>query len=71
MAVGHCRQAIRLALEHVKTRQAFGAPLWDQQTIRQRLAMCDAKTRAAAGLYLALRLARSRRATTSCRMCRC
>ncbi len=47
MAVGHCRQAIRLALEHVKTRQAFGAPLWDQQTIRQRLAMCDAKTRAA------------------------
>jgi acyl-CoA dehydrogenase len=47
MAVGHCRQAIRLALEHVKARQAFGAPLWDQQTIRQRLAMCDAKTRAA------------------------
>ncbi len=47
MAVGHCRQAIRLALEHVKTRQAFGAPLWNQQSIRQRLAMCDAKTRAA------------------------
>jgi acyl-CoA dehydrogenase len=47
MAVGHCRQAIRLALEHVKTRQAFGAPLWRQQAVRQRLAMCDAKTRAA------------------------
>ena len=47
MAVGHCRQAIRLTLEHVKTRQAFGAPLWEQQAIRQRLAMCDAKTRAA------------------------
>ncbi|RVT52290.1 acyl-CoA dehydrogenase family protein [Rubrivivax albus] len=47
MAVGHCRQAIRLALEHVTTRQAFGAPLWDKQAIRQRLAMCDAKTRAA------------------------
>lgn len=47
MALGHCRQAIRLALAHVRTRQAFGAPLWDQQTIRQRLAMCDAKTRAA------------------------
>ena len=47
MAVGHCRQAIRLALEHVKTRQAFGGPLWEQQTVRQRLAMCDAKTRAA------------------------
>jgi len=47
MAIGHCTQAIRLALEHVKTRQAFGAPLWDKQAIRQRLAMCDAKTRAA------------------------
>ncbi|GAB4040233.1 MAG: acyl-CoA dehydrogenase family protein [Rubrivivax sp.] len=47
MAVGHCRQAIRLALEHVKTRQAFGAPLWEKQAIRQRIAMCDAKTRAA------------------------
>ena len=47
MAVGHCRQAIRLALEHVKSRQAFGGPLWEQQTVRQRLAMCDAKTRAA------------------------
>jgi acyl-CoA dehydrogenase len=47
MAVGHCRQAIRLALEQVKMRQAFGAPLWDQQTIRQRIAMADAKTRAA------------------------
>ena len=47
MAVGHCRQAIRLTLEHVKARRAFGAPLWEKQTIRQRLAMCDAKTRAA------------------------
>ncbi len=47
MAVGHCRQAIRLALGHVKARQAFGAPLWEKQVIRQRLAMCDARTRAA------------------------
>jgi acyl-CoA dehydrogenase len=47
MAVGHCQQALRLTLEHVKTRQAFGAPLWEQQTVRQRLALCDAKTRAA------------------------
>ena len=28
-------------------RQAFGGTLWDQQTIRQRLSMLDAKTRAA------------------------
>ncbi len=47
MAIGHCTQAIRLTLEHVRTRRAFGAPLWDKQVIRQRLAMCDAKTRAA------------------------
>jgi acyl-CoA dehydrogenase len=47
MAVGHCQQALRLTLDHVRQRQAFGAPLWEQQTIRQRLSMLDAKTRAA------------------------
>ena len=47
MAVGHCQQALKLTLDYVRQRQAFGAPLWDQQTIRQRLAMLDAKTRAA------------------------
>jgi acyl-CoA dehydrogenase len=47
MAVGHCQQALRLAIEHTKARQAFGAPLWDKQAVRQRIAMLDAKTRAA------------------------
>ncbi len=47
MAVGHCTQALKLTLDHVKTREAFGRTLWDQQTVRQRIAMCDAKTRAA------------------------
>jgi acyl-CoA dehydrogenase len=47
MAVGHCQQALRLTLDHVRQREAFGATLWDQQTIRQRLSMLDAKTRAA------------------------
>jgi acyl-CoA dehydrogenase len=47
MAVGHCTQALRLTLDYVRQRQAFGATLWDKQTIRQRLAMLDAKTRAA------------------------
>jgi acyl-CoA dehydrogenase len=47
MAVGHCQQALRLALEHVRSRQAFGAPLWDKQAVRQKLALLDAKTRAA------------------------
>jgi len=47
MAVGHCQQALKLTLEYVRQRQAFGGTLWDQQTIRQRLSMLDAKTRAA------------------------
>jgi acyl-CoA dehydrogenase len=47
MAIGHCQQALKLTLDYVRQRQAFGGPLWDQQVIRQRLAMLDAKTRAA------------------------
>jgi acyl-CoA dehydrogenase len=47
MAVGHCTQALRLALDWVRTRQAFGATLWDKQAVRQKIAMLDAKTRAA------------------------
>ncbi|MCW5656068.1 MAG: acyl-CoA dehydrogenase family protein [Burkholderiaceae bacterium] len=47
MAVGHCTQALKLTLAHVRDRQAFGATLWDKQAVRQRLAMLDAKTRAA------------------------
>ena len=47
MAVGHCTQAIELTLDYVRQRQAFGSTLWSQQTIRQRIAMLDAKTRAA------------------------
>ncbi|HEX7439852.1 MAG TPA: acyl-CoA dehydrogenase family protein [Caldimonas sp.] len=47
MAVGHSTRALALTLEHVRERQAFGASLFDKQAIRQRLAMLDAKTRAA------------------------
>jgi acyl-CoA dehydrogenase len=47
MAVGHATQAIRLALEHTMNRKAFGATLFDKQTIRQRLAMLEAKNEAA------------------------
>ncbi len=47
MAVGHCQQALKITLDYVRQRQAFGGALWDQQTIRQRLSMLDAKTRAA------------------------
>lgn len=47
MAVGHCTQALKLALDHVRTRQAFGGTLWDKQAVRQKIAMLDARTRAA------------------------
>ena len=47
MAVGHATQALKLTLDHVRDRQAFGAALFDKQVVRQRLAMLDAKTRAA------------------------
>ncbi|WP_309683592.1 acyl-CoA dehydrogenase family protein [Polaromonas sp.] len=47
MAVGHATQALRMTLDYVRQRQAFGATLFDKQTVRQRLAMLDAKTRAA------------------------
>jgi acyl-CoA dehydrogenase len=38
---------LQLTLDYVRERQAFNKALWEQQTIRQRLAMLDAKTRAA------------------------
>ena len=47
MAVGIATQALKLTLVHVRDRRAFGATLFDQQAIRQRLAMLDAKVRAA------------------------
>ena len=47
MAVGHCTQALKMTLDFVRQRQAFGAPLFEKQTIRQRLAMLDAKVHAA------------------------
>jgi len=47
MAIGHCTQALKLTLDFVRQRQAFGAPLFEKQVIRQRLAMLDAKVHAA------------------------
>ena len=46
MAMGESAKALELTLEYVKTRKAFGAPLWDKQTIRQRLSMLAAKVEA-------------------------
>ncbi|WP_376988767.1 acyl-CoA dehydrogenase family protein [Bosea sp. R86505] len=46
MAMGEAQAAIDLTLDYVKTRKAFGAPLWDKQAIRQKLAMLAAKVEA-------------------------
>jgi acyl-CoA dehydrogenase len=38
MAMGEAQAALDLTIDYVKTRKAFGATLWEKQTIRQRLA---------------------------------
>ena len=50
MAVGEAQAAIDLTLDYVKERQAFGAPLWQKQAIRQRMAMLAARVSAARAL---------------------
>ncbi|HTP63284.1 MAG TPA: acyl-CoA dehydrogenase family protein [Burkholderiales bacterium] len=52
MAMGEASKAIELTLEYVKTRKAFGAPLWDKQAIRQRLSMLAARVEAGRQLVL-------------------
>jgi acyl-CoA dehydrogenase len=47
MAVGNALTSLRLTIEYVKIRKAFGGVLFDKQVIRQRLAMLEAKTHAA------------------------
>ncbi|CUJ85668.1 Acyl-CoA dehydrogenase [Shimia thalassica] len=49
-AVGESTAAIELTTAYVKERQAFGAPLWSKQAIRQRLAMLSARVTAARAL---------------------
>jgi acyl-CoA dehydrogenase len=46
MAMGEAQAALELTLDYVAQRRAFGAPLFEKQTIRQRLAMLAAKVEA-------------------------
>jgi acyl-CoA dehydrogenase len=46
MAMGEAQAALDLTLDYVRNRKAFGAPLWEKQAIRQRLAMLAAKVEA-------------------------
>ena len=47
MAVGEALTALELTARYVQERKAFGGTLWDQQAVRQRLAMLAAKVEAA------------------------
>ncbi len=53
MAMGEAQAAIDLTVDYVRLRKAFGAPLWEKQTIRQRLAMLSAKVEAGRQLVYA------------------
>lgn len=46
-AMGEAQAMLDMTLDWVRTRRAFGGPLWDKQTIRQRLAMHSAEVEAA------------------------
>jgi len=46
-ALGEAQMALELTVSYVKDRRAFGAPLWDMQGVRQRLAMRQAEIDAA------------------------
>jgi acyl-CoA dehydrogenase len=46
MATGEAEAALEITLDWVRDRHAFGAPLWDKQTIRARLAMLASKVEA-------------------------
>jgi acyl-CoA dehydrogenase len=47
MAIGETLTALDLTVRYVRERKAFGATLWDQQVVRQRLTMLAAKVEAA------------------------
>jgi acyl-CoA dehydrogenase len=42
-ALGESQRALELTLDYVKERSAFGSPLWEKQSIRQRLAARQAE----------------------------
>lgn len=47
MSMGEAQAAIELTVDYVRERKAFGAPLWEKQVVRQRLA--ELATRVEAG----------------------
>lgn len=72
MAMGEAQAAIELTLGWLKTRKAFGAPLWEKQAIRQRLAMLAARVEAGRQLVYATagRMAQGEDVTREVSMCK-
>jgi acyl-CoA dehydrogenase len=46
-ALGEAQKALEITVSYVKQRRAFGAPIWEKQGVRQRLAMRQAEIDAA------------------------
>jgi acyl-CoA dehydrogenase len=46
MAMGEAQAALGVTTDYLKTRRAFGAPLWEKQAIRQRIAKRAAEVEA-------------------------
>ena len=40
MVTGEAERALEITLDHVRAREAFGEPLWAQQSVRHKLANC-------------------------------
>jgi len=53
MAMGEAQAALDLTVAYLKTRRAFGAPLWEKQGIRQRIAQRAAEVEAGRQLVYA------------------
>jgi acyl-CoA dehydrogenase len=46
-SLGEAQRAVEITLDHLRSRRAFGSTLWHKQTIRQRMAMDQARIDAA------------------------
>jgi acyl-CoA dehydrogenase len=53
MAMGEAQAALDLTIDYVRMRKVFGAPLWEKQAIRQRLATLSTKVEAGRQLVYA------------------
>lgn len=53
LSAGQCARALELTIEYVRTRHAFGKPLWEQPVVRNKIAWLASKSAAARTLVYA------------------